>query len=154
MKSDREYRNKNFERPFRAKTPIHVVFRSEMAKGTLSMGAREHARWLRAYLPALCRSLKIELMHWSNNSNHLHLLIRAERKEMFQSFLRAFPGRIARQVLGAEGLLGNGVRYWKSRPYSRIVSWGREVWNVMSYVEGFWLVPMEYGLDLSKTGFV
>lgn len=135
MKSDREYRNKNFERPFQKDFPIHVTFRSEIVKGALSMGRKEHAIWLRQYLPKLCRNLKTELMERSNNSNHLHLLVRTAEKGSFQSLLRALPGRIARQVLGRESLCGQSIKYFTSRPYSRILTWGREVRNVKSYIE-------------------
>lgn len=135
MKSHHEYRSKNFARPFRSNTPIHVVFRSPVAKGNLSMAARHHRQWLNEYLPALCRKLRVELMHWSNNGNHLHCLVRAADLASFQSFLRALPGRVARQVLRAEKSLGKSIRFWTRRPYSRIISWGRELRSVMNYIE-------------------
>ncbi|MBI1859579.1 MAG: transposase [Deltaproteobacteria bacterium] len=90
--------------------------------------------WLRDYLPKLAKRLGITLYHFSNNGSHIHVVLNAPSRAAQASFLRALAGMIARRVLKAEKGNGSGVNFWTERPYSRLVTWGREFSNVMLYV--------------------
>jgi hypothetical protein len=52
-------------------------------------------------------------------------LLRAQSRENFQAFLRAFAGLVARQVTGARKGKPSG-RFWDALTYSRVLNWGEE----------------------------
>ena len=82
---------------------------------------------------ALARRYDIRVYEFANAKNHLHLLVRARRRDCFQAFLRAFAGMVARLVTGARR--GHPVgRFWDELAYSRVVQWGREFFEVRRYV--------------------
>lgn len=131
----RTYTNNKFERPFSPRFAIHVTMRSEIAVGGLSLLEPRARQWLESYVPTLAQRLQIALYHWSINSNHLHFVLKAQERKSFQSFLRTVANRTARFVLDAEKGRGKQLRFWANRPYSRLLTWGRELKNVLRYVE-------------------
>jgi hypothetical protein len=77
----------------------------------------------------------VRVYDFANVGSHLHLLVRARRREAFQAFLRAFCGIVARIVSGAKrGLPLRGGPFWSGLAWSRIVTWGREYWTVRHYI--------------------
>lgn len=87
----------------------------------------------------------IRVYDFANVGNHLHIVIRVPSRRAYKSYVRALGGLIARQVLGAERgkpqlgqrTPGSDVisRFWDARPYTRIVTWGRDYAQLKSYVE-------------------
>jgi hypothetical protein len=65
--------------------------------------------------------------------SHLHLVLRARRREGFQGFLRSFSGIVARRITGAERGRRRG-RFFDGLAWSRVVSWGRDYWGLRHYV--------------------
>ena len=55
--------------------------------------------------------------------NHLHLLLKADRPEDLQRFLKTFAGLAARAVTGARKGLGRG-KFWEKTAYSKIIPRG------------------------------
>lgn len=100
-------------------------------------GLREKTtlRWLQAFLPEKCRRYEVKLFHYSIQGNHLHLLIQCGDRKSLSKLLRVVSGVVARKVLGAEKGRGKDVGFWGARPYSRVLTWGREFRNVLSYIE-------------------
>lgn len=135
LSTKRTYLNRKTARPFSSQHAMHVVMRSDVARGDFSLLRKETRSWLRLYLPRVARQFSVKLYSNSNNGNHIHLVIRASDKKQFASFLRVLSGMIARKVLGAERGREKGIKFWSSRPYSRLVTWGREFWSVLRYVE-------------------
>ena len=137
MKSSikRTYTNRKTARPFSSKEAIHVVMRSRIAVGDRSLAGKRNRTWLSAYLPYLAKKCSVKVYRYSNNGNHLHLVLKAKERGNLGNFLRALSGMIARKVLGAEKGRKANLGFWDSRPYSRIITWGREFWSVLGYVE-------------------
>ncbi len=133
MDSSIEYRTKRFKRPFRNGQAVHITMRSKIAVGALSMIAVRG--WLRDYLPQLAKRVGVTLYHFSNNGTHLHIVLSACSAGAQSTFLRALSGVVARKVLGAEKGKSKNIKFWTERPYSRLVTWGREFKNVMLYVQ-------------------
>jgi len=134
-KEDCEYRGRKKKRPFSSGHALHVTLRSELARGPYSLLGSKHRTWLKEYIPRLARKTSVRLHHFAVQGSHIHLVLRAREKHLFHSFLRALGGRIPRRILGAEKGRPKHVRFWVGRPYSRVLSWGREFWSVMRYVE-------------------
>ena len=79
-------------------------------------------------------------------ANHIHLLIKGFSRNDIQNFFRVVGGHIAQEILRiyplleCETLSRGGAqpkkenKFWKSRIYSRVVTWGREYLTVRRYV--------------------
>ena len=129
-----EYRSRNKARPFHHSQALHITMRSDIAVGPLSMTCPPIRVWVRSYIPRLARRLGGRLYHFSNCGNHLHMVGKFESRAALASFLRAASGMIARKVLRSEKGSAATLKFWTERPFSRLVTWGREFKSVVLYV--------------------
>ena len=93
-------------------------------------------------------------------SNHIHIMIRGRTRRDLQNFFRVVAGHIAQELLhrlpilqsertkqgGAPKTRDKENKFWQTRIYSRIVSWGSEYSRVKEYVvqnalEALGLIP-------------
>jgi hypothetical protein len=122
---------RKLERPVSTRRPMHVVLKSQRAAGTWSL--RRHDRMVREVLRRMARRFEIRIYDYANVGSHLHLVLRARRREAFQGFLRSFAGVVARRVMGAARGRPSG-RFFDGLAWSRVVSWGRDYWGLRHYV--------------------
>ena len=135
-------------RPLSSKQALHIVLRSDFAQGERSL--LKHERVIRNMLLKQGRRHGVKVYRVANAGNHLHLLVRFTKRRGLQNFLRGSCGLIARKVLGAErgqakksksssprntNLIPTSPRFWSQRPFTRIVSWGRDFDSVLAYVK-------------------
>jgi REP element-mobilizing transposase RayT len=111
---------------------MHVVLRSERARGGWSM--RKHQAKIREALRACVSRTGVRVYDFANVGSHLHLLVRARRRDAFQRFLRTFAGIVARIVTGARRGRPLAGPFWSALAWSRVVAWGRDYWGVRHYV--------------------
>jgi REP element-mobilizing transposase RayT len=121
-------------RPFSRKKAMHLTLRSSSARGGRSMLHPKHAKFIRALLTALARRWKVRVYGYSNNGNHLHLLLQANRREHFLGFLRAFSGTIALKVAGGKKGSPSSERFWDFIPWTRVLEWGKAYLIAKQYV--------------------
>src|SRR3954454_20013609 len=76
---------RKLERPVSTRRPMHVVLTSERARGPWSL--RRHERAVRDTLRETAQRFGIRVYEFANVGSHLHLLVRARRREAFQAFL-------------------------------------------------------------------
>jgi hypothetical protein len=148
-------------RPLSSKQALHVVLRSDFAQGTHSL--LKYERVIRNTLLKQGRRHGVKVYRVANAGNHLHLLVRFTKRRGLQNFLRGSCGLIARKVLGAERgrakkwgrylasgaslaspnghalrdkpAIPEGQSFWSQRPFTRIVSWGKDFNSVLAYVK-------------------
>src|SRR3954470_21380135 len=82
-------------RPIDTRRPMHCVLRSTRARGAWSLRRGDTDAKIRATMGALAIRTGVRVYELANAGNHLHLLLRAKRKDQLQSFLRAFAGMVA-----------------------------------------------------------
>src|SRR6476620_10568066 len=112
---------------------MHVVVRSSQAKGRYSFLGK--AKRVEDILLRQAERFGVRLYDVANAGNHLHLVLRASSVRLFKGFLRAITGLLARLVLGVErGSPWKGARFWDARPFTRIVSWGRDYTQLRNYL--------------------
>src|SRR5215471_14865975 len=70
------------ERPVSTRRPMHVVLSSKRATRGWSM--RKHERGVRAALRACAGRTGIKVYDFANVGSHLHLLLRARKRDAFQ----------------------------------------------------------------------
>ena len=127
--------NPRGRRPMIPKVPLHLVFRSKLARGTRSLLAPQRARRIEDLVFRLGRSLDVRVLSYANAGNHLHLLVQPKTRDALHAFTRAFSGIVARLTLGAERGAGKKVRLWDARPWTRIVFRVRDCQVVARYIE-------------------
>ena len=168
-------------RPFSARAPLHIVMRSQIARGEYSL--LRHGRKVEKILADEAARVGGKLHDLANSGNHLHLVVQLPSQKAMRRFMRASSGLVARTVLGAykgspsslfklraktAGAVqpvspskasrsatsaknstrtvrdtnsptktGDSAkpRFWDARPYSRIVSWGRDYKGLQRYLQ-------------------
>lgn len=136
MKSSiKEYTTNKRERPFAENHTLHVTMRSEIAHGDLSLRSSRNYPIVCEYIRRMAARFDIRVLHFAVESTHLHLVILAQTRAHLSGFLSALAGAIARAVKRSSSRELAEIPFWSARPYSRILSWGRELRNVLNYVE-------------------
>src|SRR3954452_12310550 len=122
---------RKLERRVSTRRPMHVVLTSQRARGPWSL--RRHEQVVRESLRTMARRFDVRVYDYANVGSHLHLLVRARRRESFQGFLRSFAGLVARRVTGARRGHPSG-RFFDTLAWTRVVAWGRDYLGVRHYV--------------------
>jgi hypothetical protein len=119
--------------------PIHFVLKSQK-----SVQLHSNRRLLRQLLFCFAKKFGVKVYsesvqkdHWvqrapsalvyerSSFRDPWHFCIQITNRALYRSFIRALTGTIALK-------LGKGL--WIQRPFSRIVTWGRDFLNVLDYI--------------------
>jgi REP element-mobilizing transposase RayT len=120
-------------RPIDPKKALHLVFRSERAKGNWSLRRFKHIEHIKKLTYFLAKRNQVKIIEYANGGNHIHLLVHAKDRVGFKRFTRTLTGLIARLVTGAKK--GNSVgKFWDALFFSRVVEWGRDYFTVKAYV--------------------
>jgi REP element-mobilizing transposase RayT len=115
--------------PLAARFPVEVTMRVKPGLPSLR-GLREHAA-LRAAIMAGCERGGFRLVHYSVQSNHLHLIVEGSCRTTLSRGLQGLAIRMARALNRLWRRLG-GV--FADRYHDRILRSPREVWNALRYV--------------------
>jgi REP element-mobilizing transposase RayT len=149
-------------RPLNINKPVHLVLRSDLAKGSRSL-LRNQALVLRT-LEKFAKRFHICIYEKAVCGNHIHIFAKANSKRDLQNFFRVFAGQVAQGILqkfplqkheqkaftgrrgGTPQHRKNQRTFWSFLLYSRIVSWGRDYQRVVNYVvrntkEALGLIP-------------
>ena len=132
------------KRPFRPHLALHVVLKMNpkicdesdpkiFTRKSLFVFMNE----VDSVLQEQSRRHKIRVYGAANSGNHLHLVIQAPSKVHLNSFLRAFSGRVAQIVQGEKiekSRKSFKEMFWEARPYSRLVSWGKDFKGLLRYI--------------------
>src|SRR5262249_24609229 len=128
-----ERRGRKVERPVSTRRAMHLTLHSSRANGEGAL--LRHRREEREAPRGCARRNDVKVYDFANVGSHLHLLVRARRRDGFRAFLRSFAGIVARKVTGARrGRPLRGGPFWNALAWSRIVAWGRDYWGVRSYI--------------------
>ena len=120
-------------RPFSSNKAIHIVMRSERAKGSWSFRRMSVYGKVIEQIERRAKVSHIRLYNLAVNGNHIHFLIRAKTKAQLQKFLRAITGCLARFITGARRGNAKG-KFWDGLTFSRIIEWGKDFQITKSYV--------------------
>src|SRR5688572_2419802 len=115
--------------PLAARFPVEVTMRVKPGLPSLR-GLREHAA-LRAAIVAGCERAGFRLVHYSVQSNHLHLIVEGSCRNGLSRGLQGLAIRMARALNRLWRRLGS---VFADRYHDRILRSPREVWNALRYV--------------------
>jgi REP element-mobilizing transposase RayT len=150
-------------RPLSVKSPIHLVLRSDFAYGNRSL--LRHRPLIKKIIKKAEKRFHIKIYEIAVVSNHIHLLIKGKHRKDIQNFFRVVAGHIAQDILrqfpilktdiagGAPNIREKDNKFWQTRIYSRLVSWGREFIAVKKYIiqntlEALGLIPYKERLKV------
>ncbi len=134
--------NPKSARPLSTKESIHLVLKSQYAVGNKSMLQTENVKAIESIVHRQAKSCGIKVYHYVNVGNHIHLVIKLSRHHLYAKFIRAVTGLIARHVMKKErgltptepGKYLKKENFWMARPFSRIISWGKDFLTVTRYM--------------------
>ena len=92
------------------------------------------AKYIRTLIPALAQKYGLRLYETSQNSNHLHLLVKTRTRKGLKLFLIALSSKISMKVTGSRKGKPFGKKFFDSIPFSRIVPWGKAYRTAKAYV--------------------
>ena len=146
---DLSIRRRKRKRYLTTRNPFHITLRSENATGKRSL--LRHKNMIYKVLNKASRRFGVKIYQQAICGNHIHLLVRGRQKIAIQNFFRVVAGHIAQKILELHPIhqtnekRGNAQveqpkdtykrKFWKALLYSRMVRWGRDYSNVISYIE-------------------
>jgi REP element-mobilizing transposase RayT len=113
---------------------MHVVMRASQAKAGTPWSMHRHSALVSGLLKKLTSRYGVIVYQFSNNGNHLHLLVRARNRRQFKNFLRIFAGQLAQKITGSVKGKKLAGRFWDLPVFTRIVEWGRAYFRAKKYV--------------------
>lgn len=124
-------------RPISTKNYLHIVLKSDIAKKTETSDLRLTPKKMQVLniLKAKLHDYGVRIHSLAIASNHIHLLISVKSRKKYCQWIRRITGLIARLILNAEKGRASQISFWTSRPFTRIVFWGRDYSAVTTYLE-------------------
>ncbi len=135
-------------RPLVVTRSHHLVLKSDFAKGDRSL--LKFKKLIKRLIKKSARRFNIKIFGMAIVGNHIHLQVFGQRKVDLQNFFRMAAGQIAQNILNKNPLnqleilkrerdskIKNRLKenkFWQSRVYSRVVSWGFDFINVWAYI--------------------
>ena len=127
--------NPKTKRPISTSQAIHLVLKSQCAVDKHSMLHHYNAKKIESIILSQSKRWGIRIYHYVNVGNHLHLVIKLNNRRSFNPFIRVITGLIARHVLNAERGSSKNIQFWAARPFTRLISWGKDYLNINKYMK-------------------
>lgn len=125
---------RKLERPLVANKPVHLVLKSQKAKGQWSFLTPKNQQIVREILTSKSKKFGVRVADFANGGNHLHIKLRFSTRENFQNFLRAVTCLLARKITGAKKGQPKG-KFWEGLAFTRILKSSFEEKQLKVYFE-------------------
>ena len=109
---------------------MHLVLKSDLAHGNRSFLAYGHT--IEKVVQRMARICRVRIHDIAIPSDHIHAIIQPKSRAAYRRFIRAVTGILARFFWRIGIRLRR--RFWLGRPFTRIVSWGRDFTGVVRYL--------------------
>ena len=126
--------HQKYERPLSTKKWIHLILKSERAKGKWSFLNIQNRSWIKQLVLKKGKQFGVTIGGYENVGNHMHFKVKVTNRHLFQSFLKSLTGMIARKVTGARKGRPIG-RFWLGLPFTRILKSALEELRLRGYIE-------------------
>ena len=114
------------KRPLSVKKPIHLVLKSSHRDLFSPRNKRLHSLIL-----SQSKKFNIKVYAFALNHSHIHLLIKLQQTEDYMKFVRSFTSILAQKIRLLRPEL---TEIFSLRPYTRIISWGRQFKATLKYI--------------------
>ena len=126
--------HRKLERPLSTKRWIHLVLKSDKAKGFLSFLHAKNKTWVEGILRAKAKKFGVRIDQMVNMGNHFHLKIKISSREGMGQFLKSTTTQIARKLTGARRGKPFG-RFWQGLAFTRVLMSSLEELHLRGYFE-------------------
>ncbi|MBL7689013.1 MAG: hypothetical protein JNJ49_13350 [Bdellovibrionaceae bacterium] len=116
-------------RPRATKEAMHLVLRSDRARGPKSL--LKYDRVVRAVIAKLASKHGVRIYRIVNAGNHLHITLKLSKQFLWHGFISGVTGGIASALGFKRDSTNKG--FWSSRPFTRVIAWGRDYNVVKDY---------------------
>lgn len=133
-----DIRYRKTRRPFASKKALHVVLKSHHCKAGFGFTAPQVKLKVEELINKLARKTNVTVYKIAVVHNHIHILLHTKRIKSLSSFLRSLAGVLAKRMRKwaiARKLNLKMDQFWSARPYTTLVSFGRQWRTVLNYLE-------------------
>jgi hypothetical protein len=120
-------------RPIAVRRPMHLILKSDNARGSRSLLHKRNARYIAKFVPALAAAYGVNVFSCGNGGTHLHMGVRARSRRGFQNFLRVLGSKLAIYVTGAKKGHKTG-KFWTQSAYTKLVETSAQLWELKCYI--------------------
>ena len=113
------------QRPLSTKLPIHLVLRA--SQKTLF---KPHNSSLERLIRSQAKAFNIKIYELALNWSHIHLLIKLQERDDYVKFIRSLTSILVQRI---KEYFPEIKTVFSLRPYTRIVSWGKDFRNAFNY---------------------
>ena len=117
-------------RPLVTKEAMHLVLRSDRARGPKSL--LKYDSVVRAVIEKLASKHGVRIYRIVNAGNHLHITLKLSKQFLWHGFISGVTGGIARAIQRKRDP-NSKQGFWSSRPFTRAIAWGRDYNIVKDY---------------------
>ncbi len=108
------------------KHPIHLTLKSDL-KGVFNPGNRSLEQLIRNTADRFSVRIYSTALNWS----HIHCAIKIKDRKDYSAFIRLLTSILAFRIRSHKNFTG---KVFTLHPFTRILSWGRDFKNVLSYL--------------------
>lgn len=131
--SDLAEGKRKLDRPLSTKRPIHVVVRSEQARGRWSFLGFKNRIMVEHVVRQQAKRYAVLIQDFANGGNHLHIKIKGGTRTGIQNFLRTITNLIARKITGARRGAKLTKRFWDGLAFTRVLKSYKEEIHLRGY---------------------
>jgi len=125
----RKTKASRLRRPRGTDRSMHVVIKSDLAKGNLNL--RRHHDKIRRLIYRIGFKRNVRVYRIVNVGNHIHLSLRLINVSSWKGFISGITGGIASIVGFKKSPLHPS--FWNARPFTRAVNWGSDYQQLKDY---------------------
>ncbi|MES3037605.1 MAG: transposase [Bdellovibrionota bacterium] len=131
----RKKRDGRKARPLSGRDPLHLVFKINIKALPKGLRHPRNFRIIREVVKQYSKRFFVRVEQISIQRDHVHLLVRAPRRQFYQYFFKVVAGQIAQRVTGTFKATYEGVRIWKERPFTRVIKGWKSYRIVRNYIQ-------------------
>ncbi len=144
----RNHRSKRQSRRLSNKRFHHLTFKLNRNVHAASLRTPKTYLICQHVIRAYAKRFRVKIASHSIQHDHIHLLVRSDRKSNYQSFFRVVAGQIAQRVTDTFHCVKFKQNFWKYRPFTRIVRSRKSYLITKAYIrmnelEGRGIIPYQ-----------
>ena len=113
------------KRPLSTKHPLHLILKSSCS-GVFNPGNLSLEKLIRSQ----AKKFGIKIYELALNWSHIHFILKIESRKDYNKFIRSLTAVLAKQIRKLKPHL---EVIFDLRPFTRIISWGRDFKRVLEY---------------------
>lgn len=129
-------------RPLDSKRPLHLILKAEE-----SVILFRHVLKIEEIIRRQNQRFGVQQYSLAIHADHIHFVVKTPQREIYRRWIRALTGVLARKM----------KIKWRLRPFTRLMCWGRDFINSLSYLrsnnlEASFILGAHRSVDQFKLG--